>query len=88
MVEEQQRKHGGRTGPAMVEELNLEKIIFLYHYLLNFRSRFSRELKAKLKRAQITDKQHEQGNEQVSAVSEILKESKMMLDKLQIVIKS
>lgn len=66
----------------------LEKMIFLYHYLMNFRSRFSRELKTKVRQRLISDSQHEAGNGQISDVSEMLKECKVVLDKLGVVIKS
>jgi hypothetical protein len=60
--------------------MTLEKIVFLFHYVMNFRSRFTRELKSKLNKHQITSDQHENGAEQVSDVSQILKEAKLVLD--------
>lgn len=63
-----------------MDSYSLEKIVFLYHYLMNFRSRFSRELKTKVRKQVITDAQHEAGNDQISNVSEMLKETKITLD--------
>jgi len=82
LAEQEQRKHAERLGPADVDKLTLDKIIFLYHYVMNFRSRFSRELKTKLKSRKITEKEHEAGNEQIAVVSAILKEAKIIIDQL------
>jgi len=49
---------------------------------MKFRSRFSRELKTKLKSRKITEKEHEAGNEQIAVVSAILKEAKIIIDQL------
>jgi len=63
LAEQQKKQHGGNTGPAEIDSYTSEKIVFLYHYLMNFRSRFSRELKTKIRKQLITDAQHEAGNE-------------------------
>jgi hypothetical protein len=87
MVTKISKAHGSsNTGPAVVERETMDKMTFLYHYLMNFRSRFSRELKVKVRRRWITEEQHEAGNKQISDVSASLKEAKQIIDRLRIVI--
>ena len=82
------KAHRQKTGPAEVDTSTLDKLTFLYHYLMNFRSRFSRELKTKVRRKWITEAQHEAGNKQISDVSASLKEAKQTMDRLRIVMVS
>ena len=51
---------------ARQEQPDPEKLTFMFHYLMNFRSRFGRELKTNVRRKAITEKQHEQGNSELS----------------------
>ena len=72
------------------EELRAElvsKLTFMYHYVMNFRSKYGRELKTNLRRRLITTAEHEQGNSHVSSISHALKETKSFLDRKGIQIK-
>ena len=72
------------------EELRAElvsKLTFMYHYVMNFRSKYTRELKTNVRRRVITTEEHEQGNSHVSAISHALKETKSLLDRKGIQIK-
>ena len=40
-------------------ETLISKLTFMYHYCMNFRSKYTRELKTKVRRRVITEKQHE-----------------------------
>ena len=66
------------------EELRAElvsKLTFMYHYVMNFRSKYTRELKTNVRRRVITNAEHEQGNSHVSSISHALKETKSLLDR-------
>ena len=62
----------------------LSKLTFMYHYVMNFRSRYTRELKTNVRRKVITAEEHEHGNSQIASISFALKESKQVLDKHRI----
>ena len=51
----------------------------MFHYLMNFRSRFGRELKTNVRRKAITENQHEKGNSELSQISDSLKEAKTIM---------
>ena len=72
---------------AKLDSFNQERITFLFHYCMNFRSKYGRELKAKLRRGRITDSEHELGTKALSNVSFALKETKSIMDRLKVQIK-
>lgn len=49
------KQHGESSLPADVPAHMYDKMVFLYHYLMNFRSRFSKELKVKYRRRVLND---------------------------------
>ena len=54
---------------------------------MNFRSKYGRELKLKLRRGEIEDKLHDDCCSELANVSHALKEAKALMDKLQIQVK-
>ena len=60
----------------------------MYHYCMNFRSKYTRELKTKVRRRVITEKEHEQGTSHVASISFALKEAKAVIDQKGIKLKS
>ena len=59
----------------------------MFHYLMNFRSRFGRELKTNVRRKVITENQHENGNSELSQISDSLKEAKTIMTERNISVK-
>ena len=62
------------------ENPDAEKLTFMYHYLMNFRSRYGRELRVKVRRKTITENQHGDGNSELSQISDSLKEAKCLME--------
>ena len=69
-------------------ETLISKLTFMYHYCMNFRSKYTRELKTKVRRRVITEKQHEQGTSHVASISFALKEAKAVIDQKGFKLKS
>lgn len=66
----------------------ISKLTFMYVYVLNFRSKYTRELRTNLRRRVITSEEHELGNSHISSIGYALKEAKAVIDRKKIKIKS
>ncbi len=60
------------------------KLSFMYHYVMNFRSKYTRELKTNLRKRLISAEDHEHGISHIQSISFALKEAKSVLDKNQV----
>ena len=65
----------------------ISKLTFMYHYVMNFRSKYTRELKTNVRRRVITTEAHELGSSHLSSISFALKETKGLFDRKRIQIK-
>ena len=63
------------------------KLTFMYHYVMNFRSKYTRELKTNVRRRVISTEAHELGSSHLSSISFALKETKGVFDRKHIQIK-
>ena len=66
----------------------VSKLTFMYIYVMNFRSKYTRELRTNLRRRVITNEEHELGNSHISSIGFALKEAKAVIDRKNIKIKS
>ena len=66
----------------------VSKLTFMYIYVMNFRSKYTRELRTNLRRRVITSEEHELGNSHISSIGFALKEAKSVFDRKKIKIKS
>ena len=65
----------------------ISKLTFMYHYCMNFRSKYTRELKTNSRRKVIDSDQHELGTSWLQSIAFALKEAKTMFDRKKIQIK-
>ena len=61
-------------------DMIISKLSFMYHYCMNFRSKYTRELKTNVRRKIITEAEHDYGTSQVASISYALKEAKTVMD--------
>ena len=75
------------TNEEQKEEL-VSKLTFMYHYVMNFRSKYTRELRTNVRRRVITAEVHELGTSHVASISFALKEAKSIMDRKKVAMKA
>lgn len=59
----------------------VSKLTFMYIYVMNFRSKYTRELRTNLRRRVISSEEHELGNSHISSIGYALKDAKAAIDR-------
>ena len=65
----------------------VSKLTFMQHYIMNFRSKHTRELKTNVRRKVITSEEHELGTSHLASIAFALKETRTVLDRVGIRLK-